>query len=223
MTWTSRLDEVVGERHLLKHPFYTAWTEGTLTLDALRGYSAQYYRHVAAFPRYLSAIHTQTADIATRQYLLENLNDEERGDENHPELWLRFAEGIGAACHDMRAAAPLPETAACDATYRDITSSRGPVAGLAALYAYESMVPAVAASKIDGLAKHYGVTHPETLRFFTVHLEVDEWHAEVARALLADAPEAERDDAVKAADEALGALNTLLDGVVRAYCPEITS
>lgn len=223
MTWTKRIDDVVAEKHLLKHPFYTAWTEGRLTLDALRGYAAQYYKHVAAFPRYLSAIHTRTADLPTRQYLLENLNDEEAGPENHPELWLRFAEGIGAGRATVQGAEALPETAACDATYRSIVSTRGPLAGLAALYAYESMVPSVAESKIDGLRRHYGIDDPETLKFFTVHLEVDEWHAQVARDLLAAAPEAERDEAVAAAGEALDALNVLLDGVVRAHCPEIAA
>jgi pyrroloquinoline-quinone synthase len=27
--------------------------------------------------------------------LLDNLIEEEKGSENHPELWLRFAEGLG--------------------------------------------------------------------------------------------------------------------------------
>jgi pyrroloquinoline-quinone synthase len=223
MTWTTQIDEVVAEKHLLKHPFYTAWSEGRLSIEALKGYAAQYYKHVASFPRYLSAIHSQTPDLETRQYLLENLNDEESGPENHPELWLRFAEGIGAARADVRAAAALTQTAACDATYRDITSARGPLAGLAALYAYESMVPAVSESKIAGLKTHYGIDDPETLRFFSVHLEVDEWHAEVARKLLEATPDYERENAVRAADEALGALNGLLDGVVEAYCPEVAA
>src|SRR6266481_9100272 len=89
------LDSMVFERSLLKHPFYQAWTAGTLSLERLQNYAVEYYPHVAAFPRYLSAIHSRCADIATRQALLENLIEEERGPENHPELWLRFAEAIG--------------------------------------------------------------------------------------------------------------------------------
>ncbi|MGZ4141887.1 MAG: CADD family putative folate metabolism protein [Actinomycetota bacterium] len=223
MNWTSQIDDIVSEQHLLKHPFYVAWTEGTLSTSALRGYAAQYYKHVAAFPRYLSAIHSQTPDLETRQYLLENLIDEERGRESHPELWLRFAEGIGATREAVRGAAPLPETAACDAAYREIATARGPIAGLAALYAYESMVPAVAESKIAGLKAHYGIDDEETLRFFTVHLEVDERHAEVARTLLAGAPTGEQRAAVDAAADAMGALNGLLDGVVKTYCPEVAA
>ena len=47
MTWTKRIDDVVSEQHLLKHPFYTAWTEGRLSQSALRGYAAQFKRAVA--------------------------------------------------------------------------------------------------------------------------------------------------------------------------------
>lgn len=223
MTWTDGIDEAVRAKHLLRHPFYVAWTEGRLSPASLRGYAAQYYNHVAAFPRYLSAIHTQTEDLGARQYLLENLTDEEAGPDNHPELWLRFAEALGASREEVRGAEALPETAACDRTYREIAGARGPVAGIAALYAYESMVPAVARSKIDGLRAHYGIDDAEALRFFTVHLEVDEWHAQVARELLEQAPERGRDDAVEAASEALDAINGLLDGVVRAYCPQVAA
>jgi pyrroloquinoline-quinone synthase len=223
MTWTKRIDEVVESKHLLKHDFYTAWTRGELTVEALRGYSAQYYKHVAAFPRYISQIHARTEDLAARQYLLENLIDEERGDESHPELWLRFAEGLGAERAALRAVAAEPETTACDEAFRRVVATYSPRAALAALYAYESMVPAVSTSKIDGLKAHYGIDDDETLRFFSVHVEVDERHASVARALLDGASEAEQDEAVAAASEVLDALNTLLDGVVRAHCPEVAA
>src|SRR5215469_9668143 len=91
------LSAMIEERSLLKHPFYQTWSAGGLTLERLRNYAAQYYRHVEAFPRYLSALHSRSEDLETRQALLENLIDEERGPENHPELWLRFAEGLGAS------------------------------------------------------------------------------------------------------------------------------
>ena len=223
MGWTREIDALVERKHLLKHPFYTAWTNGTLSMEALRGYAGQYYRHVLSFPTYLSAVHSETPDLETRQYLLENLIDEERGSENHPELWLRFAEGIGCKREDVRAAAPLPETAACDETFRRVATS-APAAGLAALYAYESMVPAVAESKIDGLKRHYGIDDAQALRFFDVHLEVDEWHADVARDLLErTAPADARASAVQAASDGLDALWGLLDGVTRVWCPEVAA
>ena len=91
------LDPMIAEHSMLKHPFYQAWTAGTLSMERLQNYAVEYYPHVAAFPRYLSAIHSRCADIGTRHAILENLIEEERGPENHPELWLRFAEALGVA------------------------------------------------------------------------------------------------------------------------------
>jgi len=55
------LDSMIEERSLLTHPFYTKWTEGTLTLDALRGYVTQYYAFESALPRVLSALLARTS------------------------------------------------------------------------------------------------------------------------------------------------------------------
>ena len=107
-TLVSRL----AHKHLLKHPFYQAWTAGELSQETLGTYARQYYQHVLAFPRYVSAVHANCEDQTTRQALLENLISEDRGEKNHPELWLRFAEGLGQKREDVKAekAHMLPET-----------------------------------------------------------------------------------------------------------------
>jgi pyrroloquinoline-quinone synthase len=51
------LDKHIQERHLLRHPFYQAWSEGALSRHALQEDSKQYYRHVEAFPTYVSVVH----------------------------------------------------------------------------------------------------------------------------------------------------------------------
>ena len=95
---------------MLKHPFYVAWTEGKLSKSVLAEYAKQYYAHVRAFPTYVSGVHSRCDDVSIRQQLLENLIEEERGEENHPELWLRFAEALGVTREDVRAAELLPST-----------------------------------------------------------------------------------------------------------------
>ncbi len=62
MNVLDRLDQMIDEQHLLKHPFYTKWAEGTLPIEALQEYARQYYAFESAMPRYLSALHTRTAD-----------------------------------------------------------------------------------------------------------------------------------------------------------------
>ncbi|PYJ98970.1 MAG: pyrroloquinoline quinone biosynthesis protein PqqC, partial [Verrucomicrobia bacterium] len=52
-THLDEIDNDIAEKHLLKHPFYLAWTRGELSREALADYARQYYHHVTAFPTYL--------------------------------------------------------------------------------------------------------------------------------------------------------------------------
>ncbi|MBK8545429.1 MAG: hypothetical protein IPL62_19000 [Caulobacteraceae bacterium] len=54
---STAIDAAIAARSMLSHPFYQAWEEGTLTKDALRAYARQYFHHVEAFPRAVSAVH----------------------------------------------------------------------------------------------------------------------------------------------------------------------
>src|SRR5436190_522483 len=100
--YLEQIDNDIAAKHLLKHPFYLAWTRGELSGKALADYARQYYQHVAAFPTYLSAVHAECDDQTTRKTLLNNLIDEEAGSPNHPELWLKFAEGLGVSESKIR-------------------------------------------------------------------------------------------------------------------------
>jgi len=215
----ARIDRLIEERSLLRHPFYQAWQQGALSLDALRGYACQYYHHVLAFPTYVSGAHANCDDLADRQELLENLIEEEQGENNHPELWLRFAEALGLEREEVTASEPLPETTTLIQTYRRLTKDGPFVGGVAALYAYESQVPAVAATKMDGLKRFYGIDGPRGLKFFVVHKSLDVEHAKVTRDLVAKYAQGEEagQTAKGAVDESTGALWGFLDGVCREY------
>src|SRR6266571_4315104 len=182
--YLDKIDNDIAEKHLLKHPFYLAWTRGELSKEALADYACQYYRHVAAFPTYLSAVHAKCDDQATRKQLLSNLIDEEAGSPNHPELWLRFAEGLGVSDVNEPSAEKWPETKNLINTFRSVCANGSTAEGLTALYTYESQIPAICESKIDGLKKHYGFTDPEHYRYFTVHIEADREHAAAEREML---------------------------------------
>ena len=186
MNLLDRLDAMIDERHLLKHPFYSRWNEGTLPVEALQEYARQYYAFESAMPRFLSALHTRTADKAVRQQILDNLWDEEHGKENHAELWLRFAEGVGVSREDVASATPNEATKALVDMYFEVTSDASLAEGVAALYAYERQVPQVAGSKIDGLAKHYGIDDRRSTKFFAVHGVMDIEHSGAEREMLGE-------------------------------------
>ncbi len=207
------LDSRIAARHLLLHPFYRAWSDGTLTMDQLKTYAKQYYWQVEAFPRYVSGVHSQCADTSVRRELLENLVTEEGGQTSHAELWLRFCESLGVSRDEVFAEEPLPETIACVERMLAATQRQGFDAGVAALYAYESQIPAVAKTKLEGLAAHYGIDNARAISFFTEHLSADTIHAEVERTMLA---KADLGAARAGVEETLAAVNGILDGVCRA-------
>jgi pyrroloquinoline-quinone synthase len=178
------IDHDIAAKHLLKHPFYLAWTRGELSREALTDYAKQYYHHVAAFPTYLSAVHSHCADQLARKRLLQNLVDEEAGSPNHPDLWKEFAAALDITEADLVNTARQPETENLIGTFRSVCSEQSTAEGMAALYAYESQIPEICESKIDGLKKHYGFANPRHYRYFTVHLEVDREHAATEREML---------------------------------------
>ena len=218
--FVKKVDKKIQDMHLLNHSFYQSWNEGSLSNDTIREYAAQYFQHVSAFPRYLSAIHSNCEDIKIRQILLENLVDEEKGSENHPELWMRFAEGMGNNRDKVKNAALMKETKELVDTFNKLSRSEQYHIGLAALYCYESMQPEISKTKKDGLQKLYGINDENTLKFFTVHMHADEWHREVIRNLLVELcnTDEKKKQILEAVDSALTALNNFLTGMERNYC-----
>ena len=215
LTTSTQIDSTVARRAMLSHPFYQAWTEGRLPLDTLRAYARQYFHHVEAFPRAVSAVHSACPDRDGRRMLAENLAEEEgleAGKQDHAGLWLMFAAGIGESEDAVRAQELNAETQALIDTFRRL-SRRSYPSGLGALYAYESQFPAVAIAKIGGLIDRYGISSEETLRFFRVHESADVEHSAVCRALLDRLPEEEKAEAVAAGEELAGALWNFLSGV----------
>lgn len=215
----SDLLDAIMEYSMLKHPFYVAWTEGRLSQSVLGEYAKQYYAHVRAFPTYVSAVHSNCDDLQIRQELLENLIEEELGEENHPELWMRFAEGLGVAREDVRNAKLLPSTADSVARLKSLTASEDYRDGLAALYAYESQIPEVARTKREGLKDFYGLEDERAVSFFRVHEGIDVLHQQVEKQILSEKCKTaeEQGRAVAVAKESAKALWAFLDGVTAAY------
>ena len=216
--YLEEIDNDIAEKHLLKHPFYLAWTRGELSKEALTDYAQQYYHHVAAFPTYLSAVHAHCDHQATRKQLLNNLIDEEAGSPNHPELWKKFADGLGVEDADLAQTEKQPETKNLINTFRSVCGQRSTAEGLAALYAYESQIPSICESKIDGLKKHYGFTKPEHYEYFTVHIGADREHSAAEREMLNRHVDAHNFESVKVSvNRVLDALWDMLSGVCRRH------
>ena len=192
--WT-RAAEQLRQYDLLQHPFYQAWSAGELTPAELGFYGRQYLNHVAAFPTYLTALHSRLPEGKTRSAVLRNAAEEEVKGKPHADLWRQFAAGI-----DPQAPAQpeevLPEVQDLIAAYREMGRSASPATALGAFYAYESQVPRVAEEKRSGLKKFYGADDA-TCANFTLHRTADVHHANVWRGLIEQGID-ERGDAAAA-------------------------
>jgi pyrroloquinoline-quinone synthase len=214
---SAAIDAAVEARSMLSHPFYQAWEDGKLTREALKDYAKQYFHHVEAFPRAVSAVHANCPSAMGRRLLAENLAEEEglgEGKDDHATLWLGFASGMGADEDEVRASRLYAETQHLIDTFRSL-SRRSYASGLGALYAYESQLPAIAQTKIKGLVERYDVTAPRSLKFFEVHELADVEHSDVCRELLDALPVEQRGEAHAAACQLADALRLFLTGMQR--------
>lgn len=216
-----QLDKRIAKYDLLCHPFYKAWSAGQLTRDDLREYALDYYEHVRAFPSYLAAFALRLNEGELRRAVLANMRDEQGGENAagedgtaHSDLWLDFAQGMGAARSGFGHTS-VPEICELVTHFSTVASEGTPEEALAAFYAYESQVPRVAMEKDRGLRVLYGADEPAT-RYFSLHATADVYHSNVWREQLAKRvagnPET-ADRALASAEAAAKALWTALDGI----------
>jgi len=195
--FSKKLNKKLDQYHLLNHPFYKSWNEGKLTREIIKDYAEQYYQHVKAFPRYISATHSICEDIEKRKILLENLQDEENPNADHPKLWKNFALAMGADPDKIENV--KREWFTNDMIENFFYQARKSYAeGLASLYTYERQIPEIAETKIRGLKNFYGVKSKEGLEFFEAHKAADVIHRKECEKLLDALTEEEKEKAEKA-------------------------
>ena len=210
------LENKLDEFHLLKHPFYVAWNNGQLTQEILQDYAEQYYQHIKAFPRYISATHSLCEDIEQRKILLDNLSDEEDFEKDHPMLWKQFALAVGADENDVETIKQADFTKDMIANFFRLARSSY-AEGLGSLYAYERQVPEIADTKIKGLIEHYNVSSDVGLEYFVVHKDADVEHREQSAILMNQLSEEDRKLAEEAGMSTVKMLWGFLSGLCEKY------
>jgi pyrroloquinoline-quinone synthase len=222
MDMTSFWEEFAGriaKYDLLKHAFYQAWTRGELTKDDLKMYATEYYHHVDAFPEYLHMLETRLPEGKLRSAVAENREDElgalAQDKRSHSDLWVDFAEGMGAECEQVKAHRPMVQIEELISKFRKLASEGRAVEALSAFYAYESQVPRIAKEKAIGLKTRYGAD-AKTYKYFSVHTIADVEHARVWQDLINDEIAENPEQAILAletGEEIARGLWAVLDGV----------
>lgn len=150
----NELDAIIGRFDLNDHPFYREWRSGTLPIERLADYAAEWAPFIAAIDRGWERI--GYPDYAA----------EER---EHDALWSRFRAALGAGAAMRR---PQSKTllAVAEHAFASVPESLG------ALYSFEVQQPGTASSKLAGLREHYaGMVDADAQEYFVEHaVETDE-------------------------------------------------
>src|SRR2546422_10493494 len=104
-----QLEAAVNPRHSRLNPFTEKWVKGELTRPQLGSWAAQHYQYVSQFPRWCAAVYAECPYGDARDFLLENIIEEESGTK-HVDLLIRFAEACGVSRAEVEPARQLPTT-----------------------------------------------------------------------------------------------------------------
>lgn len=207
-----RINVEIEKQSLLKHPFYQMWSEGKLTANHLQGYSKEYFELVKAVPEFVRNIHGLTNDPFLEGELAQNFREES----DHVDAWMKFAISLGVSRDELLNHVSTSKTRDAVLALNSLTKLSFEEAA-AAMYAYESELPKISTSKINGLMKYYGIDNSDATRYFEIHKEADIRHAGMWRSILETVSSDKMESVFDAGFNSLGAQNKLLDSIQEKY------
>ena len=205
-----KIDQMLEERSLLKHPFYQTWSDGKLTPEALAGYSKEYYQLVKAVPKFMEPLIKEAPEIMKGE-LYSNQQEET----SHIELWERFASAMGISYDELINYEGLKKT---NQSISELSSTMTSFeSGSAAMYAFEKEIPKISQIKLDGLAEFYGLTSENATEYFKQHTEADIRHATSWQKIIEQSSGYDN-DIIHTAKKSMSSQNLLLDSCFEEYC-----
>ena len=210
MNLIKRIDEMIEERSLLKHPFYEMWSDGKLTVESLAGYSKEYFQLVKAVPSFMSPIIEKAPES-----VISELVDNQKEEADHIKPWIKFAGELGIPEDELTNYEGLEKTKKAVSDLAELMNTYE--GGSCAMYAFEKEIPKISQTKLDGMAKFYGMSNDNATEYFKLHTEADIRHAAAWRNIL-ETTSTSTDELIQIADKSISAQNLLLDSCYEAYC-----
>ena len=210
MNLIKRIDEMIEERSLLKHPFYQMWSDGKLTLDSLSGYSKEYFQLVKAVPSFMTPIIEKAPNS-----VISELIDNQQEESIHIQSWIKFAGELGVSEYELIHYEGLEKTRKSVLELSKLMNTYE--GGACAMYAFEKEIPKISQTKLDGLAEFYGISNENATEYFKLHTEADIRHAASWKNIL-EKTSTDSDNLIRIADKSISAQNLLLDSCYEAYC-----
>ena len=210
MNIIQKIDEMIEERSLLKHPFYQMWSDGKLTQESLAGYSKEYFQLVKAVPSFMTPIIEKSPGS-----VVSELVDNQQEESDHIKPWISFAGELGISEEELTSYAGTAKTQKAVSDLNQLMNTFD--GGACAMYAFEKEIPKISQTKLDGLAEFYGMTSNEATEYFKLHTEADIRHAASWRNIL-EKSSSDTSNLIEIADKSISAQNLLLDSCYEEYC-----
>ena len=210
MNIIQKIDEMIEERSLLKHPFYQMWSDGKLTQESLAGYSKEYFQLVKAVPSFMTPIIEKSSGS-----VVSELVDNQQEESDHIKSWISFAGELGISEEELTSYAGTAKTQKAVSDLNQLMNTFD--GGACAMYAFEKEIPKISQTKLDGLAEFYGMTSNEATEYFKLHTEADIRHAASWRNIL-EKSSSDTSNLIEIADKSISAQNLLLDSCYEEYC-----
>ena len=210
MNLIQKIDQIIEERSLLKHPFYEMWSDGKLTPESLAGYSKEYFQLVKAVPEFMTPI-IEKAPNSVITELTENQQEES----DHIKPWISFAGELGISNDELISYSGLDKTKKAVSDLSELMTTFD--GGACAMYAFEKEIPKISQTKLDGLSEFYQITNDNATEYFKLHTEADIRHTASWRNIL-EKSNADTSNLIEIAEKSVSAQNLLLDSCYEEYC-----
>ena len=210
MNIIKKIDDMIEERSLLKHPFYQMWSDGKLTQKSLAGYSKEYFQLVKAVPLFMTPIIEKAQDSVVSE-LISNQQEES----DHIKPWINFAGELGISEDELVSYSGTSKTREAVSDLNELMNTYE--GGACAMYAFEKEIPKISQTKLDGLKEFYGLTNDEATEYSKLHTEADIRHTASWRHIL-ETSSTDQSDLIEIADKSISAQNLLLDSCYEEYC-----
>jgi len=210
MNIIKKIDDMIEERSLLKHPFYQMWSDGKLTQESLAGYSKEYFQLVKAVPLFMTPIIEKAQDSVISE-LISNQQEES----DHIKPWINFVGELGISEDELVSYSGTSKTREAVSDLNELMNTYE--GGACAMYAFEKEIPKISQTKLDGLKEFYGLTNDEATEYFKLHTEADIRHTASWRHIL-ETSSTDQSDLIEIADKSISAQNLLLDSCYEEYC-----
>ena len=197
---SEQCQEAIEKYNLLQHPFYVAWSEGSLPAPALRDYAREY----GVFIRTIAEGWDKVGEARIAKV-----------EQGHSSIWQRtFAAGLDTSISEPATQGVMDLVDTAHALFADVTTALG------ALYAFEFQQPHTAGSKLKGLREHYSHLPEKIGEYFRVH-ETDFAEPALLASKMDALDERRGAQAVSACSRMAAALYEALTAIYEPYAAEV--